>query len=92
MIHDWFMHFGGIAIVCFLVGLIPVKAYTKRHPPKGSDDKIGEAAGTLTLFAIAAALLVIAFLLVCFGISGTYVGWAGMLVLGVAFALLSTNN
>jgi len=92
MIHDWFMHFGAIAIVCFLVGYFPSKAYGKRHRPETGEDKMSQGIGTLLTMCLAGGLLGLAFLLVCFGISGTYVGWAGMLVGGVAFGMIKTGG
>jgi len=91
MIHEWFTHFGAIAILLAVVSFIAVRAITKRHPAKNSDDRQGNAVGTLFIGAIALVILGVALVLVLFGISGTYVGWVGMVFLGAAFALLSSN-
>jgi glucose uptake protein GlcU len=92
MIHEWFTHFGFLAIVFFLVGLIPSKAYGKRHRSQTGEDRIEKGVGTLIMMVIAGGFLALAFLLVCFGISGTIVGWVGMLLAGVAFGMIKTGD
>jgi hypothetical protein len=90
MIHDWFMNFGGLAMLFTVLAFVITKRLANK-PNRNSDDKQGMAFLTFFVGAIAAVLLVVSFFLVCFGVTATIPGWIGFALLGTAFGLLSTN-
>jgi hypothetical protein len=91
MIHQWFTHFGGIAILLFVVGFVIARACSNRHPAQTGEDKTGLAVETIFFGVVAAIVLVIALVLVCVGVSATYVGWVGIALLGITFGVGSTD-
>lgn len=91
MIHEWFMNFGGLAMLFAVLAFVVTKAFTKRHPSQNADDRQGLAMLTFFVGIVGIAVLVISFFLVCLGITATIPGWIGVALLGAAFGLLTSN-
>jgi hypothetical protein len=92
MIHEWFMHFGLVALLLFLGSLFATRFVANRHPSRGSDDKQAAAFGTLGIGACGVVVLVIAGALVLFGASGTITGWVGVTLIGIAIGVSKNTD
>jgi hypothetical protein len=91
MIHDWFMNFGGIALLLAVITYFGTRTYLKRNPARNSEDKQGRAIGFFAVGALSALFLFIGFVLVAFGVSGAIPGYVGFTLGGFALALLASN-
>ena len=85
MLHEWFMHFGGIAILLAVAGYIVTRVLTGK--PENAEDRGGAAIGFFFVGAIAAVFLVLALFAVLFGFSGTYLGWIGFAIAGASIGI-----
>jgi hypothetical protein len=90
MIHEWFMNFGGLAMLFTVLAFVITKRLANK-PNRNSDDKQGLAMLTFLVGGVGALVLVVSFFLLCFGVTATIPGWIGFALLGSAFALLSSN-
>jgi Kef-type K+ transport system membrane component KefB len=88
MIHQWFMHFGGIAILLAIVGCIGARLIARRHPAQTGEDKGGQAIETIFFAVVTAIVFIVAVVLLFIGVSATYVGWVGMLLAGITLGLI----
>lgn len=88
MLHEWFMHFGALAVVFAVAAFAITRFLLNRKPAQNSDDRQGRAVGFFFVAFLAAAVLGVSFLLVLFGVTATIPGWIGFAIAGVAFGLL----
>jgi hypothetical protein len=92
MIHEWFMNFGGLAMLITVLAYIVTRTLARRGAStRNSDDKQGMAFLTILVGIVSILVLVVSFFLVCFGVTATIPGWIGFALLGAAFGLLSSN-
>jgi hypothetical protein len=87
MLHEWFMHFGGIALLLGIAAYFIVRQVTSN--PRTGEDRGGAAVGTLFVGCAASAVLVISFIGVLLGFTATIPGWIGCALAGAALALAS---
>ncbi|HEY9774321.1 MAG TPA: hypothetical protein V6C81_11020 [Planktothrix sp.] len=89
MIHQWFMHFGGIAILIAAVAFFGTRrlANPRRQSGSSSDNKQGAAVAACIFGLIGCLILVAALFCVFFGVSGTIPGWIGVGLLAGAGGL-----
>ena len=90
--HEWFMHFGGIAFALAIAGFFVTRLLVNRHPSRNSDDRQGAAWGTIALGAIGALVLVIALVQVLLGFAGTVMGWIGFALIGMAVGISKNTD
>lgn len=88
MLHEWFMNFGLIAVICTVITFAITRFLVNRNPAENSDDRQGRAMGFFFFAFLAAIVLGVSFLLVLFGVTATIPGWIGCGIAGIAFGML----